>query len=159
MLTLAFISSNTLAEWTIPGNRCIASIQLNYMTGQAAYSQTSVANAKHRTTASNTNPLSIVCSTPIIKSYGSNLDMDFAIENNSSDKDISCKGYLYDAEDKIVQITTTVSAGKGRATLKAYPDTKYRNTEPVTVRAICTIPDRGLLGKDAASKLFSVRVY
>lgn len=160
LLALGFMSSSALAEWTIPANQCKKSIQPSYMTGEAYYSGNSaIYNIKPRPTTNILAPLKVVCSTPILKSYGSKLDMDFVIVNNSSDQDILCVGYSYDAENKVVQMTASVSAGKGSTTLKANQSARYSNATPVTVRAVCTLPDRGPNSRDVASGLVSIRVY
>lgn len=157
ILITGLISSNALAEWTIPGNRCVPGWQ--FMLNEIGYDRAAIQNLKVRSSASNASRQEVVCATPAHLNFGSKLDMEFVVENNSDDQDFLCMGWAYGVDGYLNQETARVSTGKGRVTLKASFSRSFDDGEAVTVTGACYLPDRGVNGKHTPSKLISVRVF
>lgn len=167
ILLFIFISPYAMAEWTIPGTHCLSSSSA----GIAAYDTTNAIynNKWGRSESELIGFLHITCTSPIYADYGSNLDMDFIVHNNSREAPITCMGFSLDAYGNIVQDTSyaTTKDTPYPVRLTASQSRKISNAKPVTVMALCSIPDRGTksCGQFAcgarydASKLLNIKVY
>lgn len=156
VLAFCLISSGALAEWVIPGTNCVAENG-----GNILYHYNGITNQSIR--GNNANPTSVFvsCTSPVLNNYGSNLDLDFYIQNNSRDHHASCYGHSLDAHGRIIQITSKVQVnpGTGHNGVATIQERTLFNTTPVTIVAYCFIPDRGVNGRDNPSKLVGIRVY
>lgn len=155
IMYFSFISSNTWAEWTIPGTRCIPISQ----NGEVYYSNSGIYNNNIRLPGVFVAAEEVLCSSPVYHSYGSKLDMDFITENNSKDRPFFCIGYSLDIKGNIVQETAMIEALPIYGRTTATEAIRHSNAKPVTVVARCIIPDRRPGRTDHESRLFGVKVY
>lgn len=164
ILSASFISSNTLAEWTIPGTDCVS--ESTILRGPVEYHDNAVINNRKQSDLADLQEkdIPVICSSQVHNSYGSNLDMDFTVFNRSKDQVISCKGYSLDRFGNIVQETVTVSQKKETSsptTLSAGRLKTHSTEQPITVAARCLIPVRSVEGKKIyyPSAIVRIRVY
>lgn len=159
ILLAGLISSNALAEWTIPGSQCVVSQTFSSRTQEVTRGLGTIGNPRVRPSGTSPSYLQVVCSSPAHIGYGAKLDIDFLVDNQSEEQALTCRGTSYSADNQPVHVTAEVSTGKGRGKMTARQINKFEGRTPVTLRVICDIPDRGVNARYITSRVVSIRVY